>query len=160
MILEKGKVNFGQSVKDFWKGYVDFKGRTTRSGYWWAILFLYLIFFILGMLGICTLSNSYALRILGGTSLSVLTIFLIATIIPSLMLLFRRWRDAGLTGKAILLFIVLILCAGSISAFYPKFGGAVSSILSICSLVVTLLPTNQLVITSNNAILKFLFRQF
>ena len=32
-VNESGKVTFGQAWKDFWKGYVDFKGISTRAGY-------------------------------------------------------------------------------------------------------------------------------
>ena len=39
-IEEKGKVTFGQAFKDYFRGYVDFKGRTTRAGYWWMTLVL------------------------------------------------------------------------------------------------------------------------
>ena len=48
-IEEKGKVTFGQAFKDYFRGYVDFKGRTTRAGYWWMTLvlsILALIFYI------------------------------------------------------------------------------------------------------------------
>ena len=42
-INESGKVTFGQAWKDFWKGYVDFKGISTRAGFWWAMLDYFII---------------------------------------------------------------------------------------------------------------------
>ena len=33
-VNESGKVTFGQAWKDFWKGYVDFKGTSARAGFW------------------------------------------------------------------------------------------------------------------------------
>lgn len=32
------EVTFFQAIKDFFTGYVEFKGRTTRAGYWWVRL--------------------------------------------------------------------------------------------------------------------------
>lgn len=46
-IEEKGKVTFGQAFKDYFRGYVDFKGRTTRAGYWWMTLVLSIFGYIL-----------------------------------------------------------------------------------------------------------------
>lgn len=43
MINEKGKITFKQAWVDFWKGYVDFGGRSTRAGYWWIQLLIYLL---------------------------------------------------------------------------------------------------------------------
>ncbi|ALS00929.1 hypothetical protein ATZ33_05965 [Enterococcus silesiacus] len=36
----QGQVTFGKAIGDFFKGYFDFKGRTTRAGYWWVTLIL------------------------------------------------------------------------------------------------------------------------
>lgn len=35
-INESGKVTFVQAWKDFWAGYFDFKGISTRAGFWWV----------------------------------------------------------------------------------------------------------------------------
>ena len=34
-----GKVGFGKAISLFFKNYVNFTGRSTRSEYWWAYLF-------------------------------------------------------------------------------------------------------------------------
>lgn len=44
-------VGFGEAIKLFFVNYVNFEGRTTRSEYWWAILFSYLVGIAAGMLG-------------------------------------------------------------------------------------------------------------
>ena len=51
LIMEKinevpGQVSFGRALKDFFIGYIDFKGRTTRAGYWWMTLILMIISFV------------------------------------------------------------------------------------------------------------------
>lgn len=160
MILEKRKVTFLEAVKDFWKGYFDFRGRSKRSGYWWAILFIYLVYAILITLGdIGFKSKSVIANGFGGVAILIWLIFALATIIPKLMLSFRRWRDVGLTGKCILLYFIMIVSAGVISSSYTRFGNMLLSLFSILSFVLYLLPSNQLTTKSNNGILRFLFRQ-
>ncbi|MHC5811788.1 DUF805 domain-containing protein, partial [Lactococcus lactis] len=41
-----GQVSFGRALKDFFIGYIDFKGRMTRTGYWWMTLILMIISFV------------------------------------------------------------------------------------------------------------------
>ena len=40
------------AYKKFWKGYVDFTGRSTRSEYWWPVLchILVMIYFLVLLL--------------------------------------------------------------------------------------------------------------
>ena len=46
-----GKVTIKTAFRDYFKGYFDFMGRSTRAGYWWVmgiiILILYIPLFIL-----------------------------------------------------------------------------------------------------------------
>ncbi|MGY3765623.1 DUF805 domain-containing protein [Vagococcus vulneris] len=101
-IEETGKVSFGKAIKDFWSGYLDFRGTTTRSGYWWAQLFLgiiYICLFFLMMLSGVLLAFNSAVGIFFVTMLMFL--FSIAIIIPSLTLSVRRMRDSGIRSKSI-----------------------------------------------------------
>ena len=43
-------MSFGQAIADFYKGYVVFKGRTSRQGYWLAILFFVLVAGVIGII--------------------------------------------------------------------------------------------------------------
>ena len=49
-IEQNRKVTFLQAIKDFFRGYVDFKGRTTRAGYWWVSFVLIIIAIVTGVL--------------------------------------------------------------------------------------------------------------
>ena len=40
-------MSFGQAVSAFFSNYANFRGRTRRSGYWWAALFLVLASIVL-----------------------------------------------------------------------------------------------------------------
>lgn len=161
MILEERKVTFLEAVKDYWKGYFDFRGRSKRSGYWWAVLFIYSVYIILGLItAVCFINdNSSPMTGVGMVFLGIIIIFALATIIPGLMLTFRRWRDAGLSNNGILIYFLLLIAFGVISTFYETFGNMMLSLGSIISFVLCVLPSNQLTTNSNNGILKFLFRQ-
>lgn len=160
LILEERKVTFLEAIKDFWKGYFDFKGRSKRSGYWWAVLFIYLIYIIIGLLAAMFFSNeTSSFNYIGIALVGILLVFTLAVIVPGLMLSFRRWRDAGLSNNGILIYFLLLIAFGVISTFYEKFGNMMLSLCSIISFVLCVLPSNQLTTKSNNVILKFLFRQ-
>ena len=72
-----------QEYLDIWQNYFDFSGRTSRRGYWMAVLLNFLISIIIdfaaGLLSLGILSRVYS----------------IAIIIPMLAVGVRRLRDGG-----------------------------------------------------------------
>lgn len=179
-IEQKGKVTFKQAIKDFFGGYFDFKGQTTRAGYWWVILAFVLlttITLILGMFfffSIFVSSSAEALKRL----LIVVSIFILFIIIPSLALNVRRIRDVGLTGwGALCLYLVLFIlfmAQGTYSYVYSfdTIEGSKENItlgnnilvtfsyfvINIFLLLLTIFPTDMLTTKSKNKILCFFFR--
>ncbi|MBC9708829.1 MAG: DUF805 domain-containing protein, partial [Enterococcus sp.] len=108
-IEQTGKITFRQAIKDFFRGYVDFKGRTTRAGYWWATLALILIAIVTTILLFFGIFSALTDT---GTILWSLpfVIFVLGGIIPSMAMNVRRYRDVGLTGWGTLcLWIVYFL---------------------------------------------------
>ena len=96
------------AYKNFFKGYVDFAGRSTRSDYWWIWLgnmILYIPFFFAYGNAIANSRNESALIALGGTAIIYMFIGL-ALLLPGLALTVRRLRDAGFHWA--LIFIVFI----------------------------------------------------
>ena len=104
-----------EAYKKFWKGYVDFTGRSTPSDYWFAYSAHVLIFFAYLLL------DGVFERILSATgSMDVFTISVIllliffaygiATVLPGLAITVRRLRDAGYNWPYI--FIPLIPFVG------------------------------------------------
>lgn len=85
------KIGFGEAVKLFFKNYVNFSGRATRSEYWWAYLFNNIVYMALGIL----------FAISGGSSLAVL--------LPSLSLMVRRLHDIGKSGTYILMGLIPVV---------------------------------------------------
>ena len=96
------------AYKNFFKGYVDFAGRSTRSDYWWIWLgnmILYIPFFFAYGNAISNPQDEGALIGLGGTAIIYMVIGL-ALLLPGLALTVRRLRDAGFHWA--LIFIVFI----------------------------------------------------
>lgn len=115
--------SFGQAIRRFFKNYVNFKGRASRSEYWWTQLFLALIMlvpFIVYIVGLfltlggiaagSTYDSSTGEYVAGadavaGSGVVVLVIGVIlmaaiwlGTLLPSLGLVWRRLHDANFAG--------------------------------------------------------------
>ena len=97
-----------QAYKNFFKGYADFTGRSTRSDFWWvwlmnSILFLPLFIFWFQM----ALNDTEETDpILGVAIISVYMILGIVFFTPSLAVKVRRLRDAGFHWAFIFLHFV------------------------------------------------------
>lgn len=116
--------SFGQAIKRFFKNYANFKGRASRSEYWWAMLFtalLELVPLILIMIGAIsaagsaisgsttdvygetTISPEAATAAGGGVAIAVvgyilLVIIGLAILIPTIAINWRRLHDANFAG--------------------------------------------------------------
>lgn len=93
-----GRVGFGKAVALFFKNYVNFSGRASRSEYWWIVLFNVLLFLPLALL-------SFLFPLFGDLCTVALTI-------PQLSLSVRRLHDVGKSGAY--WFMGLIPFAGGI----------------------------------------------
>ena len=101
------------AYKNFFKGYVDFTGRSTRSEYWWIWLgnmILLVPFYSVYFKALANPRNEAALMALGGIAI-IYMIFGLALILPMLALTVRRLRDAGFHWA--LIFIMFIPMVGS-----------------------------------------------
>ena len=103
------------AYKNFFKGYVDFTGRSTRSEYWWIWLtnMILLVPFYSAYFKVLTNPrNEAALMALGGIAI-IYMIFGLALILPMLALTVRRLRDAGFHWA--LIFIIFIPMVGPLA---------------------------------------------
>ena len=103
------------AYKNFFKGYVDFTGRSTRSEYWWIWLtnmILLVPFYSVYFKALANPRNEAALMALGGIAI-IYMIFGIALFLPELALTVRRLRDAGFHWA--LIFIIFIPMVGSLA---------------------------------------------
>ena len=103
------------AYKNFFKGYVDFTGRSTRSEYWWIWLgnmILLVPFYSVYFKALANPRNEAALMALGGIAI-IYMIFGLALFLPGLALTVRRLRDAGFHWA--LIFIIFIPMVGPLA---------------------------------------------
>ena len=89
-----------EAYKKFWKGYVDFEGRSTRSDYWFAYSAHVLIFFASYLLlavfeRMDSETGSSDLFTIGVILLLIFFAYGVAAVLPGIALTVRRLRDAG-----------------------------------------------------------------
>ena len=103
------------AYKSFFKGYVDFTGRSKRSEYWWIWLtnmILLVPFYSAYFKALANPRNETALMALGGIAI-IYMIFGLALMLPMLALTVRRLRDAGFHWA--LIFVIFIPMVGPLA---------------------------------------------
>ena len=102
-------VGFGEAIKLYFKNYFNFRGRSTRSEYWYAYLFVFLVG--IGIYFISLLTTT----IIGGRAAVGIAWLLDAAelvfVIPGLSSQVRRLHDAGKSGWWVLGSAVISLVA-------------------------------------------------
>lgn len=73
-------MEFGQAIRAYFSNYAKFEGRASRSEFWWAVLFVFVV-------GIVTSFIPF-----------VNVVWSLATIIPSISLAARRLHDINRSG--------------------------------------------------------------
>ena len=73
-----------EAVSDYWRGFADFKGQTSRAGFWKAIAFASGVGFFLFVL----------IGFIGTPAVPLFFIWLLVTVVPSAAILSRRLRAA------------------------------------------------------------------
>ncbi|PTE41794.1 DUF805 domain-containing protein [Staphylococcus equorum] len=140
------KIGFLQALKLFWTNYVNFKGRSRRSEYWymtlWHLIFMIpaLIILIIGLIMLVSGVSSYSgeVTIVGGILIVISCIYFViyglATLIPGWALLVRRFHDTGRKMVIpVIYFAVLIvtnIIITSINAMDPEYAN-ISSIITL-----------------------------
>lgn len=152
---DTGAVGPGRAFKLFWKQYVQFKGRSSRSAYWWMVMWqvvielgLYLISF--GTAGVLLRNDPAGTGVLIGILFTGILLWLInlAMLIPSLSLAARRYRDAGVspwwllaTRGGMLIFVVTMSTTTTQMGVYISAGIVVA--LFLIDLIIVLWPSHQ-----------------
>ena len=148
------------AYKEMFLHYFDFKGRSARRDFWLAFLMHFLITFGFGIIFVIMLFKAILDGVSGsfdifydsfaglGIGLIVIGIvyllYLIATALPFLALQARRFRDAGLPFWAFWgpMIVNIILTIGNGSQDLEAIT-AITSLISIYTLVVCCLPTKE-----------------
>lgn len=76
-------MSFGEAIASFFRNYVNFSGRASRSEFWYATLFNVLVHFVLGFVDPSEAASS---------------IWGLATLLPSIAIASRRLHDINRSG--------------------------------------------------------------
>lgn len=80
-----------KAYKEYWQGYVDFRGRTSVGGFWWALLANFIVTFALSLFSALLAGRRAGTA---GTTVTLMT-FMYLCLLPSLAIMIRRLRDGG-----------------------------------------------------------------
>lgn len=116
IVRKKGLVmNFGEAVQSFFSNYVNFKGRSRRSEYWFITLFLALTNLGATVVDAAVFAGDIDDFFLDGGWGPVGVLWTLAVFLPSLAVLVRRLHDTDKSAWWIL--ILLVPFAGFIVVF-------------------------------------------
>jgi len=102
-------MNFGKAIADFYKGYVVFKGRTSRSGYWLAFLFYVVISLVISAVEGTTVDATTGMSQSGPLS----SAWSLINLLPLIAIAVRRMHDVSKSGWFLLVPIYNIILAAS-----------------------------------------------
>lgn len=132
-----------EAYLSFWKNYINFKGKSTRSEYWVPTL-VHLFLLLLAMVFMFTTKDSEApFAIL---TMVIVVVFAIASFIPSIAVTVRRLHDVGRSGKMLIVYYILSFIAGAfenMDSFIAILFNAIFIIVALYVLVLTLLPSRH-----------------
>ncbi len=126
-------LSFISGFSMYWTRYFDFKGRSTRSEFWWSFLGLTLI---TGMIaGIEKMNNKVGLLIY--------IIFSVITVIPNISQYVRRFRDIGISPYwVIITFIIPSMLVYTIKHL-PWYLQVIDILLILSDIVLSILPSKD-----------------
>ena len=123
------------AYKNFFKGYAEFTGRSTRQDYWWVwlgnfilsipfwVIYIYTVYLSAVMDSVSDSASEAAFMIFGLVAI-IYVVFYLAILVPTIALTVRRLRDAGFHWAFIFL------------RFVPMVGG-------IALLILLAMPTKE-----------------
>ena len=109
--MEHRRVTFIESISLFFKNYATFKGRSSRSAYWWWTLASVIIGLLLDVVDYFIVG----IEVVAANGGPISVIFSIATLVPSFAISFRRLQDVNVSGWWVFLVFTII---GLIPVFY------------------------------------------
>ena len=111
-------MNFSQSVSTCFQKYLDFKGRASRSEFWYFFLFSFIASVVAGgLIGVLTRPSDEVPIIL--------FVVVIALFVPLLSVTVRRFHDFGVSGWMYCAFIPPLMISGYIQDTQPSLAGII-----------------------------------
>lgn len=118
--METPKVGFVEAFKLYWTNYVNFKGRSRRSEYWWVMLWHLIIMIPALFLGVVLMFIPILGWIVAVILFIAIGLYSLATIIPNLALTVRRFHDVGFSMLIPILSFIVGIIYNIASAFTQK----------------------------------------
>ena len=129
-------MNFPQSVSICFKKYLDFKGRASRSEFWYFFLFSFIASVVAGgLIGVLTRPSDEVPIIL--------FVVVIALFVPLLSVTVRRFHDFGVSGWMYCAFIVPYVISGFIEDVQPVLAGIIKLGILVIFLVYASKESNK-----------------
>lgn len=143
-INESGKVTFGQAWKDLWKGYVDFKGTSTRAGFWWGALIYAVCNFVVGFIKgfISGFMGSMGMVPNVTVIMTIYYVLLVIITIPILAAAARHFRDEGLKDGVIIALVIAYIALQVLLKLQPAILWLVF-IFNVVMIVLLCMPTGK-----------------
>lgn len=112
--MNQVQLTFGEAVKRaLTVNYCNFAGRSSRSEYWWYVLFTFLLGFCINLVLMILGIGSNSIQIVQG-------IVSLALLLPGLGLCVRRLHDIGKCGWWVLLALIPLVGAIILIVWYCK----------------------------------------
>lgn len=106
-------MGFADALKSFFSRYTDFKGRSSRSEYWWPQLAFFLVGIVIGVLT----------AVVGETVGNILLgIFYLVILIPGIAISIRRLHDLDKSGWWLLIALIPLIGALVLLFFFVQRG--------------------------------------
>lgn len=112
--MNQVQLTFGEAVKRaLTVNYCNFDGRSSRSEYWWYVLFTFLLGFCINLVLMILGVGSNVIQVVQG-------IVSVALLLPGLGLCVRRLHDIGKCGWWVLLVLIPLVGAIILIVWYCK----------------------------------------
>ena len=149
-------MGFGQAITHVLRNYVNFRGRATRSEFWWFTLLMvivYITLFIMSSAGIATSADPQLWGVLAQVGSTGTLVWFLATIIPVSAVWFRRLHDSNksgwwyvltiMSGFSGFVFLALSALQNQVAFTIGMVLGLASGIGGIVLLIFALLPSTS-----------------
>jgi len=128
-------MNFQNAIKSYFKNWIKFSGRSSRSEYWWAILLNHIIIIFFSII-IMNVDNSGFLDLVSILLVGLIIFFAVA----SSALTFRRLHDINKSGLIYIIYVAVVFIRALSSNEISTIFSIIQIIFSIVLIVLHCLP--------------------
>lgn len=139
IVYEEGKVTFTQAWKDYWKGFFDFNGVSTRAGFWWNTLFYIVIIVAISIINLISLEHLGTLALALNVVIKMIKPIMLISILAAIS---RRLKDTGMCYFVIVPLLAIYVAIWYFIRIFMLFR-IIGLIWCIIMAIILCLPTGQ-----------------